>query len=198
MSVRVGGEGVLVGKAHPSYTCCAAVCRPRVCACLCVWGGGAGECACTVAMAGPRRVTLRPFVFSPTPLCPAPSPHSPPRISPSPHAIVAIHTFLWCAPDGYIVLALCLPILQRFLNVPPDMGLEQAVLTSAAGAAANSTGNVVMYPDVYGAVEELIFRGVEVDLIVFEMLVCVFGLCAYLCLAGLYGGVCPCRYLRLM
>jgi hypothetical protein len=34
--------------------------------------------------------------------------------------------------------------LQRFLSVPPDMGLEQAMLTSATGAAANSSGNVVM------------------------------------------------------
>ena len=28
------------------------------------------------------------------------------------------------------------------------------------------------YPDVHRAVEELVFRGVEVDIIVFEMLVC--------------------------
>lgn len=60
--------------------------------------------------------------------------------------------------------------IQRFLSVPPDMGLEQAMLTSATGAAANSSGNVVMYPDVHRAVEELVFRGVEVDIIVFEML----------------------------
>jgi hypothetical protein len=29
----------------------------------------------------------------------------------------------------------------------------------------------VRYPDVYRAVEELVFRGIEVDIIVFEMLV---------------------------
>ena len=51
------------------------------------------------------------------------------------------------------------------------MGLEQAVHTSSFGAAANATGNVVMYADVYHAFEELVFRGIEVDLILFEILV---------------------------
>jgi hypothetical protein len=60
---------------------------------------------------------------------------------------------------------------QRFMGVPPDVGLEQAVLTSSFGAAANATGNVVMYPDIHNVFEELLFRGVEMDLLIFEILV---------------------------
>lgn len=51
------------------------------------------------------------------------------------------------------------------------MALEQNAATTAFGAAANYGGNVVMYPDPHLAVEELIFRGVEFDLLLFEMLV---------------------------
>ncbi len=56
--------------------------------------------------------------------------------------------------------------------------------TSSFGAAANTTGNVVMYADVYHAYEELVFRGIELDLVLFEILVllrrhsvCVFCTC---------------------
>lgn len=61
---------------------------------------------------------------------------------------------------------------QRFFNLPPDLGLEQAVATSTVGSAtANTTGNVVMYPDDANRFEELMFRGVEIDLMLFEILV---------------------------
>ena len=61
--------------------------------------------------------------------------------------------------------------LQRFLQIPPDMNLEANVQGSSFGAAAQTGGHVIMYADPSLAVEELIFRGVELDLILFDLLV---------------------------
>lgn len=51
------------------------------------------------------------------------------------------------------------------------MGLEQTVTASSLGAAANAVANVVMYADESNCFEELLFRGVEIDLMLFEILV---------------------------
>jgi hypothetical protein len=62
-------------------------------------------------------------------------------------------------------------IAQRFFNIPPDMGLELTVAASTIGTAVNSVANVIMYADESNQFEELIFRGVEIDLMLFEILV---------------------------
>ena len=62
-------------------------------------------------------------------------------------------------------------LMQRFFNIPPDMGLEQTVAASTIGTAANSVANVVMYADESNQFEELLLRGVEIDLMLFEILV---------------------------
>lgn len=65
------------------------------------------------------------------------------------------------------------------------MGLEQTVAASTIGTAANSVANVVMYADESNQFEELLLRGVEIDLMLFEILVRVLCCALSPCLSAL-------------
>ena len=62
--------------------------------------------------------------------------------------------------------------LQRFLHTPPDMRIEEAAAGVTTGGGGPVAGIAVMYPDRGStAVEGVIFRGAEWELLLWDMLV---------------------------